>query len=168
MRGWLRRLRGALGMGLTWAAAWTPVGAILGSVLGITLGGPLGLGDVILLNAGTFGVLGFIGGTIFSSVLRVAEGRRRFDELSLPRFAALGALGGLMLGALAVVGGLWGAGIGTLLGVAVTGVATLLGAGSAAGSLAMARQAEDRALLEDDAAVADLGLTTSEVQQQLP
>jgi hypothetical protein len=29
MKKWLRRLRGAIGMGLTWAAAWGGAGAIV-------------------------------------------------------------------------------------------------------------------------------------------
>ena len=48
---------------------------------------------------------GFLGGAVFSAVLRIAEGRRRFDELSLPRFGAWGAVTGLLLGVLAVSAG---------------------------------------------------------------
>ena len=44
-----------------------------------------------------FGVLGMIGGTIFSTVLSLTEGRRSFHQLSLPRFVVWGALGGLVL-----------------------------------------------------------------------
>jgi hypothetical protein len=54
------------------------------------------------------GVPGFVGGALFSLVLGVAGRRRRFDELSVARFAVWGALGGLMLAlvpaALVVVG----------------------------------------------------------------
>src|SRR5688500_18109716 len=86
----LQRIRGAIGMGLTWAAGWAPIGAVTGWVTGAALGFPLG---VVTANyAVTFGVLGFIGGTIFSTVLRLAEGGRSFDQLSLPRFVAWGAL----------------------------------------------------------------------------
>jgi hypothetical protein len=58
-----------------------------------------------------FGVFGFTGGTIFSSVLSLAEGRRSLEQLSLPRFVAWGAL---LLGELAVTVGLLGPGIGWL------------------------------------------------------
>jgi len=90
MRKWLRRIRGALGTGLTWAAAWGGVGAILG-LLGFL--GPPFLGPSFmeplggLLAAVSFGVAGFIAGASFSTVLGITEGRRRFDEMSLPRFA---------------------------------------------------------------------------------
>ena len=57
MKKWLRRIRGAVGMGLP-----LPVLAIPG----------------------------FFGGAFFSTVLGIAGRRHRFDELSLPRFAAWG------------------------------------------------------------------------------
>jgi hypothetical protein len=44
-------------------------------------------------------VLGFVAGVIFSVLLALTEGRRRFDQMSLPRFAAWGAAGGLLLSA---------------------------------------------------------------------
>ena len=94
----LQGVRGAIGIGLTWAAGWAPIGALTGWVASAVLGFPIG---VVATNyAVTFGVLGFLGGTIFSCVLRLAEGRRSFDQLSLPRFVTWGALGGLLLGAL--------------------------------------------------------------------
>jgi len=145
MKGWLRRIRGAIGMGLTWATGWAPVGAVTGWITGLVLGFPLG---VVAVNYGVmFGVLGFVGGTIFSTVLRIAEGRRTFDQLSLPRFTGWGALGGLVLGGLSVMIGLLGPGLG-MLDAVMAGVATLLGAGSAAGTLAIARKANDGSLLE--------------------
>ncbi len=49
----------------------------------------------------------------------------------------------------------------------LSGLLTLLGAGSAAGSLALARRADDRELLEHGADVADIGLTEEETQQLL-
>lgn len=145
MKKWLRRIRGAIGMGLTWATGWAPVGAVTGWITGLFLGFPLG--GIAFNYAVMFGVLGFVGGTIFSTVLRITEGRRTFDELSLPRFTAWGALGGLVLGGLSVMIGLLGPGLG-LLDAVMAGVATLLGAGSAAGTLAIARKADDRWLLE--------------------
>ena len=30
MNTWLQRIRGAIGIGLTWAAGWAPIGAITG------------------------------------------------------------------------------------------------------------------------------------------
>jgi hypothetical protein len=140
---WLQRVRGAIGIGLTWAAGWAPIGAITGWVASAVFEFPIG---VVAINyAVTFAVLGFLGGTIFSSVLRLAEGRRSFDQLSLPRFVTWGGLGGLLLGALAVTASLLGSGL-TTLGAAIVAASTLLGAGSAAGTLVVARAADLRAL----------------------
>ena len=139
MKKWLRRIRGAIGMGLTWAAAWFGVGALIGLVF---FGG--GLVELVS-NSVLFAVFGFIGGAAFSGVLGIAEGHRRFDEMSLPRFAAWGAAAGLLLSVLLLS---TGGSIPLLGSVVVASVATLLGAGSAAGSLALARRAEDKELLE--------------------
>ena len=134
MRGWLQRIRGAIGIGVTWAAGWAPIGAAVGTVLHWLLPGAGGLGGVIVLNATTFAALGFVGGALFATVLRLTEGRRRFDELRVPRFAGWGAVGGLLLGGIAAAAGLWGGGFG-VLGAGMMGAATLLGAGSAAATL---------------------------------
>lgn len=151
MNKWLQRIRGAVGIGLTWAAAWAPVGAITGLLTGMFLGFPLA---VVTANyAVMFGVLGLIGGTIFSSVLSFAEGGRSFDQLSLRRFVVWGGLGGLLLGALAVSAELLGAGP-TTLGAVITGASTLLGAGSAAGTLAIAKAGRGQPMLEGREAMA--------------
>ena len=116
-----RRILTAFGTGLTWAGAWVFVGTsfmILGS-------GPGAATDMI----NPFAAMGLFGGVAFSL------GRRRFEEMSLPRFAAWGAVGGLLLGVL------WGPE--TLLTLSI---ATLLGAGFVAGSLALAGRAGEVSL----------------------
>ena len=75
--------------------------------------------------------------------------------MSLPRFAAGGAVGGLLLWG--ILAGLWGGRLELVNGLAIS--FTLLGAGSAAGSLALARRADDGELLEHGEDVADIGLT---------
>ena len=100
MKKWLRRILDAVGMGLTWAAAWTLVG-MLGVVVFYTLFPSVP--DFFDVWIPVFAYPGFFGGVIFSVVLRVAEGGRRFDELSLPRLAAWGAVTGLLLGVLPFV-----------------------------------------------------------------
>ena len=157
MKKWLKRIRGAVGTALTWATAW----AVVGATLGLT-GGNSDRGIAASVVDGFIGwaILGFIGGATFSVVLGIAGGRRRFDEMSLPRFAAWGAVGGLLLGMVLFAmyrDDSWAMGL----------VATLLGAGSAAGSLALARRADDRELLEHGADVADIGLTEAEKRELL-
>ena len=88
MHTWLRRVRGAIGMGLAWGAAWGAAGSIPRWVFGFNPDAPFPI---------IFGVLGFVAGVTFSGLLVLTEGRRRFDQMSLPRFAAWGAAGGLLL-----------------------------------------------------------------------
>lgn len=88
MRTWLRRMRGAIGMGFVWGAAWALVGSAPHWLFGFNTDAPFPL---------IFGVLGCIAGFIFSGLVVVTERRRSFDQISLPRFAVWGAIGGLFL-----------------------------------------------------------------------
>ena len=131
MRKWLRRIRGAIGIGLTWALAWLGAGLLL-LVVGVRADVPFPL---------FFALLGFLSGVTFSGVLGILEGRRRFDQMSLPRFAMWGGGGGLLLSGIFVLAG------GPVGGFLVLGpIFALSGAGCAAGSLALARMADDREL----------------------
>ena len=139
MKRWLKRIRGVLGTALTWAVAWSGVGVVLGLVGGVVAPGAVSVVDWVVTLVGVFGPLGFVGGVVFSTVLGIAEGRRRFDQMSLTRFAAWGAVGAFLVSAFLVLGD------SSLLGfdkVLLIAVMTLLGAGSAAGSLALARKAD--------------------------
>ncbi len=170
MKKWLKRIRGAIGMGLTWAAGWSLVGGLLAVLPGAM---PVGFPSLLELVVGfvaQFAAMGFVGGVAFSAVLGMTEGRRRFDQMSLPRFAGWGALGGLFLSVLkdsiglSLLGLLGSAGVAgfTITGAISAGVVALLGAGSAAGSLALARRADDQELLEAGEDVAEIGLTQEE------
>ncbi len=137
MKKWGRRIRGAIGMGLTWGAAWFGAGILLARVSSFNPDLPFAL---------LFAPLGFAAGIIFSGILVVIEGRRRFDRMSLSRFAGWGAVSGLLLsgifGVAAALRGesLWGE-------VLVWGpVLPMASAVCAAGSLALARRAERRQL----------------------
>ena len=136
---WLRRVRGAIGMGFIWAAAWFVVGGVPRWIFGIESDLPFPI---------LFGALGFIAGVTFSGLLVLTQGRRRFDQMSLPRFAGLGALGGLLLSALFVRGA--SLGWGEVLGISAT--FAFASAVCASGSLAVAR----RALSRGDASGAEL------------
>ena len=137
MRKWGRRIRGAIGMGLAWAAAGVVAGTVLARVPGFYSDLPFAL---------LFAPLGFVAGIIFSGVLVVVEGRRRFDRVSLSRFAGWGAVSGLLLSGILVVAA-------ALRGESSWGEFLVFGpplamasAVCAAGSLAMARRAERREL----------------------
>src|SRR5689334_9934619 len=128
MRKWLRRIRGAIGMGFIWGAAWSAVGFIPRWVLGIDSDLPFPL---------LFGGLGFIAGVTFAGLLVLTQGRRRLDRMSLRRFAGWGAMGGLLLSALFVRGA--SLGWGEVLAISTT--FALASAACASGSLAVARRA---------------------------
>ena len=125
---WLRRIRGAIGMGLTWGAAWSVVGMVPRWVLGFNPDAPFPI---------VFGVLGFIAGVTFSALVVLTAGSRRFDQISRRRFAGWGALGGLLLSA--VFAKAASLGWGDVLAIAPT--FALASAVCAAGSLAVARRA---------------------------
>ena len=137
MRSWWRRIRAAIGMGLTWGAVWFGAGIVLARVPGFYSDLPFAL---------LFAPLGFVTGIIFSGILVAIEGRRRFDRMSLSRFAGWGAASGLLLSGIFVVGAalrggaLWGEFL--VFGPPLA----MAGAVCAAGSLAMARRAERREL----------------------
>lgn len=157
MKKWLRLVRAAVGMGLTWAAAWFGAGMALLLVVGLDAADvPFPLG---------FGFLGFLAGVTFSGVLRVLGGRRRFDQMSLPRFGLWGAGGGLLFsGAFVAVLALAGESLEILV---LAPVFALAGASSAAGSLALARMGEDPRRLDAGADVTDVGLTDREREELL-
>jgi hypothetical protein len=163
MTKWLRRIRGAIGTGLTWAVAWGGAGTIV--MLGF------------LLRTGSrpdapfplvFGVFGFVAGVIFSGVLGLVEGRRRFDQMSLPRFAAWGAAGGFLLAAAFVLAVSLTGDPAFLWNLVVVGpLFAVAAAGSAAGSLALARRAQDPGLLETTEDVTAVGVSESESRKVL-
>ena len=130
---WGRRIRGAIGMGLTWGAAWSGAGILLARVSSFNPDLPFAL---------LFAPLGFATGIIFSGILVVIEGRRRFDRMSLSRFAGWGAVSGLLLsGIFVVAASLRGETLGGE--VLVLGpVLAMAGAVCAAGSLVVARRSE--------------------------
>jgi hypothetical protein len=130
MRGWLRRIRGALALGVLWALAWGLGGGGLMEAIIDPHGRIADIWPAVL------GIPGFFGGLIFSVVLATTERRRRFHELSLTRFGAWGAVSGALLGipAIALLG----------LGPLILVPLAVLGAASASGTLALARKGAPR------------------------
>jgi hypothetical protein len=144
---WMRVVRGALGMGLTWGAAGFLVGMVIELVHNVW---PNPLGAAVDIWPAALAYPGLLGGVAFSAVLAAAGRHRRFEDLSLPRFAVWGALGGLLVSlipaALVMLGlatpnvSLW------QITLALVGPFTVGGAIAASGSLALARLADDRQL----------------------
>src|SRR5262249_55974732 len=134
MTRWLRRTRSAVVLGLIWGISW----GVVGGGLMETIFDPHGqIADIWPM---IFAMPGFFGGLIFSRVLAIVENRRRFDELSIPRFGAWGAVAGALLAGVALALGFGPAGPAAALGAFAVIVIpfTLCGAISASGSLALA------------------------------
>ena len=154
MRKWLRRIRGVIGIGVTWAAAWALVGSVPRWLFGFNTDAPFPI---------IFGVLGFIAGVIFSGLLMLSEGRRGFDQMRLSRFAAWGAVGGVLLSAIFTRAA--SLGFGDVLAIAPTfAVACAI---SASGSLALARRAGMRELPDNRGDTARARLAEHEKQRLL-
>ena len=129
MRNLGRRIRGAIGMGLSWGAAWFGAGILVARVPGFYSDLPFAL---------LFAPFGFVTGMIFFGILAVIEGRR-LDRMSLSHFAGWGAVSGLLLAVF--VAALRGEALGEEV-LAFGPVLALVGAACAAGSLALARRAQ--------------------------
>jgi hypothetical protein len=139
MKKWGRRTRAAILMGFIWGAAWSGAGGLVARVPGLDSDLPFPL---------LLAPFGFVTGIIFSGFLVVIEARRGLNRMSLPRFAAWGAVSGLLLsGIFPALRGEWRE---LLVFGPILAVASAIGA---AGSLVIARSVERRELggLSDDA-----------------
>lgn len=153
MNKWLKRARGALGMGVTWAVAWAIAGLLIGASSLLLPFLPWHyFFDVFDAPLPALAIPGFFGGIFFSIVLGVAGRDRPFSDLSPTRFAAWGALGGVMLSLFPAA--LVAAGLATPAGgtiwpfvAAISIPCVLLSTASAAITLRVARSAERRTAL---------------------
>jgi drug/metabolite transporter (DMT)-like permease len=158
LKKWLKRLRGAAGMGTTWAAGWALGGLLIGVASILLPGLPWDpFFEVFDAPLPAMAVPGFFAGMFFSTVLGIAGRRRRFSDLSLPAFAAWGAVGGLMLLAFPFV--LVGVGLASTGGSSIHPLRALaviaapfilLSVASASITLILARRAEGRAAVDSD------------------
>ncbi len=145
---WLRRVRGAFGLGLLWAVAWGLGGLVIGLA---SLAFPFlpweAFFSVFDAPLPALALPGFVGGAVFSVVLGTLARDRRFDELSVSRFALWGALGGLALAVvpflIGVVGLIGPATHAVLPLLVIVGPFAALGAASASASLLLARRGDD-------------------------
>ncbi len=163
MNKWLRRIRGAFKMGLVWGFTWFAASMVM--LLGILLlTGSTGADVPYPVG---FGVLGFFAGVTFSGFLVLGEGRRRFDEMSLPRFAGWGAVGGLTFSALFVFAvATFAEGAAFLPNLVFLGpLFSGIGAVSASGMLVLARRAEHRGRLDPGVDLSELEIPSEEVPE---
>ena len=89
----LLKIRGGIGVGLSWAVVAFLLGGIPELIGNIW---PNAITSAVDIWPALLGIAAFLGGVGFSVVLAVAGRNKRFDELSLGRFALLGAIGGAL------------------------------------------------------------------------
>jgi hypothetical protein len=134
----MKIVRGMLGMGLTFSLG---IGAIATAVAGLGWLIPgIGSGPETFRLAAASAIWAFPIGVAFSGAMALTAGGRRFADLSVPRFAALGAGAGLLLYGLLAVNA-WDAwSVQNAIGNAVIFIG--LGSGSATATLLIARRAQ--------------------------
>lgn len=130
----LRRVRGLLGTGLTWATMWAALGALAGIVVAIVAPEQLGAGETPLRMAWILGVAGFVSGSAFAVMLSQLERGHSVRDVSLVRVAIWGALGAAVIPLFSQVAD------------SMVILTCPLGAVLASGSVAIARHGEPRAL----------------------
>ena len=144
MKKWLSGIRGTVLMILTWIVGW---GLGFGGLIEAFIDPQGEIGDVWPT---LMAIPGFISGVIFSALLLIAERSRSFDEVSLVRYVAWGAVTGLALGVLALTGVLRYPRL--LSPAALIGTTTALCAVAAIGSAVffrlLARRQQTRAVAE--------------------
>jgi len=132
----LRRVRGALGLALTWAVTWAVAAGLTGGLVSsaiLLLRGtipPVGLLIAAFALAGA--ISGFVSGAGFALLLTTSAHRRTLDDLNPLHFGALGAIPAAVFGWLLF----------HQAGLAF--IATTFGFVAATGSLILARRANDR------------------------
>ena len=136
MKKWFERIGRAAMMGLAWAGAWVPVGALAGGLI---------VGELEPEHSGGPLYAGFLCGAGYSAVTGIAAGRRTLAGLSLSLAGVRGVLSGLLVGGLWVVVALLSDPPKWLLNVAVVGSLTLLSAVSGVGSALLARMLKNGA-----------------------
>jgi len=138
VKGLLRRLRGILGTGLTWAFGWIGLfGAYL--LVRMAIGASLAGYEFflpLLEEVFAVGTMGFLAGSTFGLALSILERHKRLEDLTFTRIALWGGLGGLAV--VALLSG-WVGGWGDPAGVIFY---SILGVGSATGTLVLAKRAE--------------------------
>ena len=149
MKGFLRRLRGIIGTGITWALGWAVLwgGTVLiaagfGAFEGLTAG-------MFLLGALFVAGCGFIAGSAFGMILSVFERRKRLEELSLKRIALMGGL----------VGGLGGSALVAIFGITLwipIVILTVAGVGFASGTVALAKRSDTKLIEGEEESVLSL------------
>ena len=93
----LRKLRGMLGVGLTWAVGWAIIMFILATIISVVDPDSIDAGEEPWKISLLVSTVGFVSGSAFALILSSAERRKSIRDLSAGRAALWGALGSAAL-----------------------------------------------------------------------
>jgi hypothetical protein len=93
MNAFLRKVRGALGIAVTWGTVWAAIFAALGLTIGLIDPDSIDPGEGPVRVAWIGAIYGVVSGAVFAVLLALAEGRKSIRDLSLGRAALWGMLG---------------------------------------------------------------------------
>lgn len=89
----LRKLRGVIGISLTWGIAWAMILAIIATIIGIVDPDSIDPGEEPAMIGAMGGAFGLVSGVVFGTLLTIAENGRAIRNLSLIRAAMWGIIG---------------------------------------------------------------------------
>jgi hypothetical protein len=138
----LHKVRGMLGVGVTWGALWAGIGAGIGVVIGLVRPEVWQWTNPVFEWAAGMGLYGVVSGVGFGTLLTLREGRKTLSDLSLRRTALWGLLGGAVVPLLFGAAGMFPAGTTIMDIVGAIGVTGFLGGTFASASVAIAKRAE--------------------------
>ena len=142
MKKLFQKLRGVLGVGLTWGTLWAGIGAGIGLVIGIVRPELWAFRNPIFEWALGMGLYGVMSGVGFGALLTLREGRKTIQDLSLRRVALWGVLGAAAVPLLFGAMGTFAAGTTVVDVLEAILVTASLGGTFAPASVAIARRAE--------------------------
>lgn len=88
----LRKLRGAMGIGLTWGALWAAVFAAISIIVGVVKPEIIDQGEGPIRVGAIGGGIGLVSGVAFGIVLSFAESGKAIRDIALGRAAIWGIL----------------------------------------------------------------------------
>ena len=91
------KLRGAVGIGLTWGILWAAIGYTVSLVIGFFDPDSIDPGESPIFLGAILGVVGFVSGVGFGAVLSFIERKKTILDLSLIRVAIWGIIGSAAL-----------------------------------------------------------------------
>lgn len=142
IKGIFRRIRGAIGNALVWAAGWAAGSLVLSTLSFFVIAPPVSFLPFALVAAVNSAALGFLGGGAFSVYLGIVGRNKRLEELNATRFGLGGAVvaGAFVPVFTTLLFGVGGLSMPLAATVTMTGMAALMGGVTAFGTIKIAQR----------------------------